>query len=233
MIRTGLSILVIFVCLAHTLDVETRDDYKKAMEAFGFYINSLKEDDFEMAVDSIIDEQIPLLDVTLEVLQYIGPEYVAAKKLFEAVKESIPELKAKWLPSTKDIKLFWKYFQKEIEGLKVFHETEDGRKKKKQAVKFDADSLKNFPENFNIQKDALAEKLKELDHRMDAASAMLERACGPKAAGKKRLLERLKERHTENKASFVQFDDRFKVIKKGLEEVNDRVHENEENKNEL
>ena len=77
-----------------------------------------------MAVERIIDEQIRIWDVTLEVLQNIGPEYVAAKKLFEAVKESIPELKAKWLPSTKDIKLFWKYFQKEIEGLKVFHETE-------------------------------------------------------------------------------------------------------------
>ncbi|CAL8384985.1 unnamed protein product [Arctogadus glacialis] len=121
MTRTVLSILVMFVCLAHTR--ETLDDFKMVIEAVELYVNSLKEDDLEMVANSFIDEHIRITDNVLNIVQDIGPEYVVAKQLFEAVKEIIPELKAKWLKSPEDYKLFWEYIQKAIEGLKVLHET--------------------------------------------------------------------------------------------------------------
>ncbi|CAL8377524.1 unnamed protein product [Boreogadus saida] len=78
--------------------------------------------DVEMAADSLINKQIHIWDNMLKVLPNSEPEYVAAKKLFDEFKEYIPELKAKWLPSAKDVKLIWETCRKAIEGLKFFHE---------------------------------------------------------------------------------------------------------------
>ncbi|CAL8384974.1 unnamed protein product [Arctogadus glacialis] len=124
MTRAVLSILVMFVCLAPMLEVNsTMDDFKMVIEDVELYINSLKEEDLEMVANSLIDEQIRITNNILNVIQLIGPEYVVVKKLFESVMEFIPELKAKWLKSPEDYKLFWEYIQKAIEGLKVLHET--------------------------------------------------------------------------------------------------------------
>ena len=75
-----------------------------------------------MAADRLINEQIRIWDNMLKVLPNNEPEYVAAKKLFDEFKKYIPELKAKWLPSAKDVKLIWETCRKAIEGLKFFHE---------------------------------------------------------------------------------------------------------------
>ncbi|CAL8377538.1 unnamed protein product [Boreogadus saida] len=121
MTRAVLSILVMFVCLAHTR--ETLDDFKMVIEDVELYINSLKEEDFEMVANSFIDQYMRITDNVFNNLQFIGPEFAVAKKLFEALMEIIPELKAKWLKSPEDYKLFWEYIQKAIDGLKVLHET--------------------------------------------------------------------------------------------------------------
>ena len=76
-----------------------------------------------MVTNSLIDEQIRVTNNILNVIQIIGPEFEAVKKLSEAVMEIIPELKAKWLKSPEDYKLIWEYIHKAIEGLKVLHET--------------------------------------------------------------------------------------------------------------
>ncbi|XP_059932834.1 uncharacterized protein LOC132475619 isoform X4 [Gadus macrocephalus] len=123
MTRAVLSILVMFVCLAPMLEVNsTTDDFKMVIEGVELYINSLKEEDLEMVANGLIDEQIHIANNMLNVIQFIGPEFAAVKKLFEAVMVIIPELKAKWLKSPEDYKHFWEYIHKAIEGLKVLHE---------------------------------------------------------------------------------------------------------------
>ncbi|CAL8376743.1 unnamed protein product [Gadus morhua 'NCC'] len=124
MTRAVLSILVIFVCLAPMLEVNsTQDDFKMFIEDVELYINSLKEEDLEMIANSLIEKQIRITDNILNHIQHIGPEFAAVKKLFEAMMKIIPELKAKWLKSPEDYKLFWEYIHKAIKGLKVLHET--------------------------------------------------------------------------------------------------------------
>ena len=55
-----------------------------------------------MVANGLIDEYIRIANNMLKVIQFIGPEFAALKKLFEAVTEIIPELKAKWLKSPED-----------------------------------------------------------------------------------------------------------------------------------
>jgi hypothetical protein len=43
-----------------------------------------------MVTNSLIDEQIRVTNNILNVIQIIGPEFAAVKKLFEAVMEIIP-----------------------------------------------------------------------------------------------------------------------------------------------
>ena len=76
-----------------------------------------------MVANSFIDQYMRITDNVFNNLQFIGPEFAVANKIFEALKEIIPELKAKWLKSPEDYKLFWEYIHKAIEGLKVLHET--------------------------------------------------------------------------------------------------------------
>ncbi|XP_030194103.1 uncharacterized protein LOC115529478 isoform X3 [Gadus morhua] len=124
MTRAVLSILVIFVCLAPMLEVNsTQDDFKMFIEDVELYINSLKEEDLEMIANILIDKQIRITDNILNHIQDIGPELAEVKKLLEAMMEIIPELEAKWLKSPEDYKLFREYIHKAIKGLKVFHET--------------------------------------------------------------------------------------------------------------
>ncbi|CAL8377534.1 unnamed protein product [Boreogadus saida] len=77
MTRAVLSILVMFVCLAHTLAIRPKllDDFKMMIEALDLYFNSFKEDfDVEMAADSLINEQIHIWDNMLKVLPNSEPD---------------------------------------------------------------------------------------------------------------------------------------------------------------
>ncbi|CAL8377540.1 unnamed protein product [Boreogadus saida] len=124
MTRAVLSILVMFVCLAPMLEVNsTQDDHKKAIEAVELSINSLKEH-FKFKMDAQADkltEQSRIVDGMLDVLQNTGPEYSAAKKQFETSKETISELKATFLLNNENSELLWESIR---ELFKVLHETE-------------------------------------------------------------------------------------------------------------
>ncbi|CAL8376720.1 unnamed protein product [Gadus morhua 'NCC'] len=100
MTRAVLSILVIFVCLAPMLEVNsTQDDHKKTIEAVEFSINSLKGH-LKVKTDAQADkltEQSRIVDGMLDVLKNAGPEHSETKKIFEASKETISELKAQML----------------------------------------------------------------------------------------------------------------------------------------
>ncbi|XP_056431881.1 uncharacterized protein LOC130370190 isoform X3 [Gadus chalcogrammus] len=124
MTRAVLSILVIFVCLAPMLEVNsTQDDHKNAIEAVELSINFLKEH-FKFKIDAQADkltEQIRVLDGMLDVLQNAGPEYSAVKKQFEASKETSSELKAKWLLNNENSEFIWESIR---ELFKVLNETE-------------------------------------------------------------------------------------------------------------
>ncbi|CAL8376716.1 unnamed protein product [Gadus morhua 'NCC'] len=110
MTRAVLSILVMFVCLAPMLEVNsTTDDHKNATEAVELSINSLKEQ-FKFKMDAQADkltEQIRIVDGMLDVLQNAGPEYSAAKKQLETSKETGSELKAKLLLNNENSEFLW------------------------------------------------------------------------------------------------------------------------------
>ncbi|CAL8377536.1 unnamed protein product [Boreogadus saida] len=115
MTRAVLSIVVMFVCLAHTMEDSPQGDFKKAIEAFKLSINSMMER-YKLLMDSEVDLLTTLSDTTdntLDSLQNSEPEYAAAKKIFETAKESYPKLKAKFLLFNDDKELLLEYCQKE------------------------------------------------------------------------------------------------------------------------
>ena len=48
-----------------------------------------------------------MVNGVFDVLQNTGPEFSAAKKQFETLKETCSELKAKWLLDNKNSELLW------------------------------------------------------------------------------------------------------------------------------
>ncbi|CAL8300949.1 unnamed protein product [Gadus morhua 'NCC'] len=100
-----LFILGIFVCLAPMLEVNsTQDDHKKKKEVLESSINSLKEHKFKMdAQADKLTEQTRIVDGMLDVLQNTGPEYSAAKKKLETLKENSSELKAALLQINENV----------------------------------------------------------------------------------------------------------------------------------
>ncbi|CAL8384978.1 unnamed protein product [Arctogadus glacialis] len=87
----------------------TQDDQKKAIEAVELSINSLKEH-YKFKMDTKADkltEQSRIVDGILDVLQNTGPEYSAAKKQWETLKETGSELKAGLLLINENCELLW------------------------------------------------------------------------------------------------------------------------------
>ncbi|XP_059932832.1 uncharacterized protein LOC132475619 isoform X2 [Gadus macrocephalus] len=146
MTRAVLSILVMFVCLAPMLEVNsTTDDFKMVIEGVELYINSLKGDlkkkkeAMELRFNSLKDyyntekdalaerirEQNRLHATLAKLEQYSGPEFAAIKKILETLKESNSELNAKFLLMTEVSDHKFQIIQKKIEGIKdLVHETE-------------------------------------------------------------------------------------------------------------
>ncbi|CAL8384968.1 unnamed protein product [Arctogadus glacialis] len=103
---------------------ETEDDQKKAIEAVELSINSLKGH-LKFKMDAQADkltEQCRIVDGTLDFLKNTGPEYSAAKKQFETMKETGSELKAGLLLFNEKDELKWESIQ---ELFKDLDETED------------------------------------------------------------------------------------------------------------
>ncbi|CAL8376753.1 unnamed protein product [Gadus morhua 'NCC'] len=107
--------------------------------------------------------------------------------------------------------------------------TLDDRKKKIQAVELEFNSLKDY---YNTRKEAVAEEFKEIESEMDASSAILQQSSGPNFAASKKNSETLKEWYTETKDTFLLFtevfDNAYVFFQKGIEEVKDLVHVNED-----
>ncbi|CAL8384964.1 unnamed protein product [Arctogadus glacialis] len=118
MTRAVLSILVMFVCLAPMLEVNSKQgDFKKAIEAFELSINSMMER-YKLLMDREVDLLTNLRDSTdntLDILQN-SEQYAAAKKIFETAKESYPKLKAKFLLFNEDKELLLEYCQEDDGG---------------------------------------------------------------------------------------------------------------------
>ncbi|CAL8376747.1 unnamed protein product [Gadus morhua 'NCC'] len=118
--RAVLSILVIFVCLAPMLEVNsTQDDHKKNKDVLESSINSLKEH-FKFKMDAQADKLTDLsrmVNGVFDVLQNTGPEFSAAKKQFETLKETGSELKAKMLLNNENSELLWESIRKLFKDL--------------------------------------------------------------------------------------------------------------------
>ncbi|CAL8327162.1 unnamed protein product [Lota lota] len=118
MTHAVLSILVMFVCLAHTLEVNsTLTNLKKEIQALELMATSMKEtyNTQQDALADMITENDHLTDATLALIQKAVPQLSANKKHLEAAKESNAELKAKLHQISNDMKLMWENIQKEIE----------------------------------------------------------------------------------------------------------------------
>ncbi|CAL8384993.1 unnamed protein product [Arctogadus glacialis] len=120
MTRAVLSILVMFVCLAPMLEVNsTQDDHEKNKDVLESSINFLKEH-WKFKMDALADELTEhsrIVDSMLDVLQNTGPEYSAAKKQLETTKEAFSELKAELLLNNEISELFWEFTQELFKDL--------------------------------------------------------------------------------------------------------------------
>ena len=70
-----------------------------------------------------LTDQNRAMDAMLDILQHTGPEFSAAKKGFEALKESDSEIKAKLLWINENNELLWESFEEELKRTKDLLET--------------------------------------------------------------------------------------------------------------
>ncbi|XP_056431867.1 uncharacterized protein LOC130370179 [Gadus chalcogrammus] len=116
--------------------------------------------------------------------------------------------------------------------LETLSSTLDVRMKMIQVIELEFNSLKD---SYNTRKEAVAEGFKEIESEMDATSAILQQRCGPNFEASKKNSETLKEWHTETKDTYLLFtevfDNAYEFFQKGIEEVKDLVHENEDHYN--